>query len=258
VQTAFLIEPKLFGPLLLDFGVAMLHAGASSMRIRLTMKRFAAAYDYEPEIHIEPRSITITLHGGNDDVLFTGTRGTPFQGVNFKVLSGLSRLSWTVTDNQWSHQQVREEMDRLLGLPPYPRWIVLLVVGLAGSAFCFTFGGDISEMLITFVATICGLFVKQELVRRFFNTYIVTYVSAAVASLTTTLFFLVGVGDQLEHAFTTSMLFLIPGVPLINSFTDLIDGEILNGIERATNAFLHALAIAFGLSTVVWLFNLYG
>jgi uncharacterized membrane protein YjjP (DUF1212 family) len=252
-----IIDPPVFGPLLLDLGVAMLHSGASGMRIRLTMKRFAAAYDYEPEIHLAPRSITLTLHGPNDEVVFTGTRSTPFQGVNFKVLSGMSRLSWSVTDGRWSEQKIRAEIDRLLGLPPYSRWVVLLVVGLAGAGFCFTFGGDRNEMTIVFVATIFGLFVKQELVRKKFNTYIVTYLSSTIAGVTTSVMYLAGVGSQLEHAFATSVLFLIPGVPLINSFTDLIDGDILLGVERATNALLHALAIAFGLTTVVYLSNLY-
>ena len=67
-----------------------------------------------------------------------------------------------------------------------------------------------------------------------------------------------GTGIQLEHAFATSVLFLIPGVPMINAFTDLIDGNILNGMDRGINALMHAMAIAIGLTTVMFIFNIRG
>ena len=67
-----------------------------------------------------------------------------------------------------------------------------------------------------------------------------------------------GTGLKLEHAFTTSVPFLIPGVPMINSFTDLIGGEILNGIERGFNVLIHAPAIAIALSTAMVIYNFQG
>jgi len=79
-----------------------------------------------------------------------------------------------------------------------------------------------------------------------------------VASLFTATFHQAGLGMSLEHAFSTCVLFLIPGVPLINAFTDLLDGNILNGMVRGVNALLFALAIAFGLLTTIIIYNLNG
>jgi uncharacterized membrane protein YjjP (DUF1212 family) len=67
------------------------------------------------------------------------------------------------------------------------------------------------------------------------------------ASLISGLFRKLGIGNTMEHAFAASVLFLIPGVPLINSFSDLIEDNILNGIVRAINGLLIAFAIALGL-----------
>ena len=249
------VEARYFGPLLLDIGIALLRSGASSTRIRITMLRLAAAYQFDLHLDMGPKSISLSLHSRDEKELFNGTRSTPTQGVNFKVISGISRMSWAVTEKKWSTKEIRDELDRLLGLSHYQRFVVLLFVGIAGSAFCYTFGGNTIEMLITFGATFCGLFVKQELMKRSYNTYFCTYLSTLAAALFTGAFYKAGTGLQLEHAFATSVLFLIPGVPLINSFTDLIDGEILNGIERGFNALIHALAIAFGLSTVMLIYN---
>jgi uncharacterized membrane protein YjjP (DUF1212 family) len=45
-------------------------------------------------------------------------------------------------------------------------------------------------------------------------------------------------------------------VPLINCFTDLIDGNILNGLIRGINALMFALAIALGLLAAMLIYNL--
>jgi len=136
--------------------------------------------------------------------------------------------------------------------------IILCFVGLAGAAFCYTFGGNTIEMLITFGATFCGLFVKQQLTKYSINPYMCIYLAALVASLFTGAFHKAGLNVNLEHAFSTCVLFLIPGVPLINCFSDLIDGNILNGVVRGVNALIIALAIALGLSTTIIMYNLYG
>jgi uncharacterized membrane protein YjjP (DUF1212 family) len=77
-------EPKEFGALLLDVGVSLLNSGASCSRIRITMTRFALAYDYVPHITIGPKSVSLTLDDNDGIPLFNGIRSTPAQGVNFQ------------------------------------------------------------------------------------------------------------------------------------------------------------------------------
>ncbi|MEN9443917.1 MAG: hypothetical protein RIS47_807, partial [Bacteroidota bacterium] len=59
-----------------------------------------------------------------------------------------------------------------------------------------------------------------------------------------------------EHAFATSVLFLVPGVPLINSFTDVIDGNISIGVARGINGLMIAFAIALGLSVAMLIYHI--
>ena len=245
-----------FGLLLIDIGASLQSAGASSSRIRITMERFAQARQLKSHFVIGPKSIAVTLISANGVTEFTGLHSSAAAGVNFKLLSGLSRLSWRFVEEPMTIQQVRDELSRLTSLPHYPRWLSLIMVSLAGAAFCFTFGGDAKQMCITFIATFFGLFVNQELKKNKFNPYLCTYVSATTAALVTALFFAAGLNLRLAHAYSTCVLFLIPGVPLINAFSDLIDGEILHGLERGTNALLHTLAIAAGLSTILMIFNI--
>ena len=49
----------------------------------------------------------------------------------------------------------------------------------------------------------------------------------------------------------TSVLFLVPGVPLINGVIDIVEGHILIGCSRLINALLLIICIAIGLSATL-------
>jgi uncharacterized membrane protein YjjP (DUF1212 family) len=177
-------------------------------------------------------------------------------GVNFKVLSGISRMSWRVQDEDWDLDQIKQELVRLKSLHHYPRWLILLLVGLAGASFCRLFGGGWVEMLVAFIATFAGLFVRQEAIKRNFNPYICVFMASTIASIFSGFAVKLGIGAHPELAFATSVLFLVPGIPLINSFTDLIDGNISIGIVRGTNGMLIAFSIALGLLAAMVIFKI--
>lgn len=249
--------PAEFGPLLLEIGTSLLQSGAGSKRVSLTLHRLASATSFQPHVGVAPRAVTVTLNNEAGSTLFSATHAIAAQGVNFRIISGISRLSWDFTEQQMTVAQARAELNRLRQLPHYHRALTLLVVALAGAAFCFTFGGSWQDMLVTGCATLAGLLVKQELVKKQFNPFIVTFISAWVAASLTGLLFQWGWGHQLEYALATCVLFLVPGVPLINGFTDLVDGYILNGLDRGINAVMHAMAIAFGLVLTIKMMNLH-
>ncbi|MGL4484689.1 MAG: threonine/serine ThrE exporter family protein [Anaerovoracaceae bacterium] len=250
-------EANEIGALLLDIGTALLSSGASCARILVTINRIATNYNYIAYTSITHKSISLTLHNEDDKiVLFSGLRTIAAQGVNFRTIAAISRLSWKTIDENLVIHEVKEKLQKILTNPHYPRGVILFFVSIAGAAFCFSFGGDAKAMLITFCATFVGLFVRQEAVKYKFNAYICVFLGALSASLFSGAFIETGKDIYAEHAFATSVLFLIPGVPLINCFTDLIDGNILNGIVRGINALIFAFAIALGLLSALLIYNL--
>ncbi|ANE50342.1 threonine/serine ThrE exporter family protein [Flavisolibacter tropicus] len=251
-------ESKELGALLLDIGISLLQAGANCSSIRTTMKKFAAVYHYIPHIAIGSKSISLALNDINGITIFNGIRSASGHDIDFTLISGISSLSRKVEEKELTIQELKNELSKIQVAGRYPRIVTLCFVSLAGAAFCYTFGGSWIEMIITFGATFCGLLAKQQLAKYKFNPYVCTYVGATVASLFTSIFYSAGLTIAPVQAFSTCVLFLIPGVLLINSLTDLIDGNIINGIAKGVSALMFALAIAFGLSTTIILFKLNG
>ncbi len=248
-------EIKNLGGLLLEIGCLLMSSGANTTRIRLTMNRIASVFGYSAEVFITHRALTLTLNDKRNEDVFNSTKRTPAHGVNFRVVSGISRMSWSVVQENWSIEKIRKEVKRLIALPHYPRPFVLLMVGLAGASFCRLFGGTAMEMGISFLATVFGLLVRQEAHHRQFNPYLCVYFSALTAALVAGAFMPFGLLNRLEHAFATSVLFLIPGVPLINAFSDLIDGNFLTGISRFAHGLIIALCIALGLASAIFIYG---
>jgi len=256
METSEWNDAKQMGPFLLNAAVALLRSGASSDRIRINIERLAAVSQYTLQISVSPLAIALSLTDVSGHIFYHGTGTIPAQGVNFHVISGISHLSWDVCEGKAGETESWEKLKEILAKPHYNRWLLLLVVSIAGAAFCYTFGGNAIEMTIGFFATFFGLFCKQELVKHSYNTYIITYVSAVTAGVFVGFMHLIFPELKMEHAFSTCVLFLVPGVPLINAITDLIEGYTLNGVARGVSALLHALAIASGLVTVLFLFNI--
>ncbi len=245
-----------FGNALLDVGAALMSSGASTHRTRLTLERLANGLGFKIELLITQRALMVTVVDDEQEHLVSRLKRTSPHGVNFKIVSGISRMSWHVLEENWTIEQIEIELRRLKKLPHYPRWVVLTVVGLAGAAFCRIFGGGLLDMLVAFSATLAGLFVRQTAVYKKFNPYISIYFASLTASLIAGSAEFFAIGSNYDAAFSTSVLFLVPGVPMINAVTDMMDGNIQNGIVRLFNGLIIAFAIAMGVFTARFLFNL--
>jgi len=243
-------DAQLVGNVLLEIGALLMSSGGNSNRIRVTIERIANGLGYKTELLITHRALMLTVLDKDQQYFFSRLKRTSPHGVNFRMVSGISHLSWNVLEQNWTVAQITEELNRLKALPHYPRLVVLGLVGLAGSAFCRIAGGSYIEMLVTFIATVIGLFVRQEAMRAKFNPYMCVYFASVTASLIAGLAEIYHIGAQPDKAFATSVLFLVPGVPLINSVTDLLEGNLQNGIIRGINGLIIAFSIAMGLFTV--------
>jgi uncharacterized membrane protein YjjP (DUF1212 family) len=243
------------GNILLDVGAALMSSGASTHRTRLTLERLATGLGFKIELLITQRALMVTVIDKDQEHFFSRLKRTSPHKINFKIVSGISRMSWRVFDGEWTLDQVATELRRLKKLPHYPQWLVITTVGLAGAAFCHIFGGGFTDMAVAFTATSAGLFVRHRATLKKFNPYISVFFAAFTASLIAGFAEFFNFGNHPEAAFSTSVLFLVPGVPLINSVTDMMDGNIQNGIVRMVNGLIIAFAIAMGVFTVRILFS---
>ena len=245
------------GEMLLEIGSLLMVSGANTERVKITMCRIAGAFDCDSDLLITPHALMLTLTYKDQIKTFTRVKWVPNMHLNFNLISDISTMSWKIVEEKWSVERINNEIKMLDRSPLYPRLLVLFLVALAGASFCRLFGGGMTEMILCFSGTFLGLFVRQETMKLKFNFYLCVFFAALTSSFVIGLYsFLKPDGDYV-HALSTSVLFLIPGVPMINSFSDLIDGNILNGTTRGVNVLVIAFAIALGLMVSLLIFNIH-
>ncbi|MFN8255371.1 MAG: threonine/serine exporter family protein [Bacteroidales bacterium] len=250
------VEIKKAGNILLEIGALLMSSGASTGRIRVTINRISESLGYRSELLITHRALMISVSDKEGNLQYSSLKRTSPHGVNFKLVSGISRMSWKIVDEKWPVDQIIKDVNRIKTLPHYPRIVILLFVALAGASFCRLFGGGLIEMLVAFTATFSGLFVRQEAQKKEFNPYLCVLFAAFTATFIAGASVFYGIGRSAEEAFATSVLFLIPGVPFINAFTDMIDGNISAGMARMIHGLIISFAIALGMVISILIFNL--
>ena len=230
----------------------MLGAGVHTSRVVRNSKRIGEALGTEVRIHTSQKTATLTVCEKGGSTMSTRVLDIPGFPISFEWNADLSALSWAAYDNDMSLEAIRHKFDELISKPKINPWFVLFMVGLANASFCRLFGGGVWAMLIVFTSTLVGFFTRQHLTRRGVNHYIVFIVSAFVASLCASSALSLGI-ESAEIALATSVLYLVPGVPLINGVIDITDGHIQIGISRLVNALMLIVCIAIGMSGTLML-----
>ena len=230
----------------------MLGAGVHTSRVVRNSKRIGGALGVDVSVHTSQKTATLTVSGKDNGLHDTRVVDIPPFPISFEWNADLSALSWAAHDEEMSLDAIRHKFDELVSKPKMNPIFVLFMASLANASFSRLFGGDIWAMLITFTATMVGFFTRQHLTRKKVNHYIVFIASAFVASICASTALALGI-DTAEIALATSVLYLVPGVPLINGVIDITDGHIQIGISRLVNAFMLIICIAIGMSVTLML-----
>lgn len=160
-------------------------------------------------------------------------------GVNHRLDHAMRGLATRVSQGGMTVEEVEREMDRLAReTPRHPLWLVALAVGLACAAFGRLLGIDWLAFGPVFLGGGVGQGLRMLLLRRGINAYVVATVIGFLASV------IAGFGAHLLGSATVNLsmmaaiLLLVPGVPVTNAQTDVMDGYPSMGSARAVSVLM--------------------
>lgn len=234
---------------LLEYSTSLMGVGVQTSRVVKNTTRIAEAYGFDIDMTLFQKSIIMTL-ADKEDPLHPKTSVDKIKSLalNFEIISTLSALSWYIYDNHIPLSEAKHRFQGIMAKPRLSRWVVLFLVSCANASFCRLFGGDGMAMGVVFIATLVGFFIRQEMMARHMNHLLVFVTSSFIASMIGGSAVYLHLGTTPTIALASSVLYLIPGVPLINSVIDVLDGHVLAGTSRFINACLLIICIAVGLS----------
>lgn len=243
--------------LLLDMGTVLLVSGAHCGRVKRNIERVAEKWGYNVEIFLSFTGLMLSIQDTQHPTRRVARfKSCPLLGVHFGKVTEISLLTWHVLEQDLSIDDVEKRLNEIKTMPHHPRWVVLLGVGAACAGLCLLVGGSWKDAGVAFIASFCGMFVRQEILKLRFNPMIGFIAASFTTTLISGLNMVYHFGASPEKALATAVLYMVPGVPLINCTIDLIEGYIPTSMARGVNGGFVLLCIAVGMSMSILLLGI--
>lgn len=231
--------------LVIFLGTRLLESGAESNLIRELMLRTSRIMGADDtEISLSSSSMVLTIY--KKGKWTTLTSRCPERGVNMNIVTQLQQAvvhceRGDITRDEMEHRIKNVSSRR------YPLWVTVPLIGLSCAVFSVLAGGDMPVFITTFVAASVGRIIFTLLSRDRFNPVIGSFAAAFVCTLLAGFAMLAHLGNEPETAVYSAVLMLVPGFPLVNSFSDMLKGFKNMGVARLVSATLLTLATALGI-----------
>lgn len=241
--------------LLTEIGEMMITSGAHTARIIRNLERIAKGLGYHCELVLTYTGIVISVYKENKLKAHTLARTVKAKGLNFETISEISILSWDVLENKISISEIKSILKKIKEKKVYSNLQLYVLAPFASVALCMLFDGDWLQSLIVYISTLCGYFARRTLMLKHHNHIFAFFIGATISTLIihfSGIFFNI----QVKEALVVSVLYLIPGAVMINSFIDYLEGYFESGTARFIYSLMIVLMIAFGFFTSAMIFDL--
>lgn len=237
------------------FGASALRAGNTAARTRELIEEMALKLGFrELAASLSLDSITINARHSGQWTAMMRMLGPP--GINARRIAELEQLAKTIEPGT-APRDIAARLEGIDKAPSlYSRAQIALAIALASGSFAFLNGVGVPEILAAAAGGGIGQLLRWSLAHRQLNQYGVAALTAVAASGSYVLLALLaeacGVGI-VGHStgLIASVLFLIPGFPLIAALFDLLQYQTVAALSRLAYGLMILLAVAFGLSFVI-------
>jgi uncharacterized membrane protein YjjP (DUF1212 family) len=240
---------------LLRFGALMLRAGNTATGTREWLDVIARKMGFDAVwVSLSFDSITASVRRAGEWITAMREIGPP--GINAWRIAELEQLAKTAGP-ELSPRDIAVRLSEIEStMPRYSAVQIAAAVGAASGGFAFLNGAAVPELIAATIGGGAGQGLRWWLSRRQVNHYGAAAICAVAASgvyvLAAALARSLGVGfAHYPAGFIASVLFLIPGFPLIAALFDLLQYQAVAAVSRLAYGVMILLAVAFGLSIVI-------
>lgn len=246
--------------LALQAGEIMMKSGAEIYRVEDTITRICRACKIPyVECFTTTTGIFLSIDSGLEDSdMHTFIKRIRATSIDLTKISKINNFSRAFTTTDLSIDDGFKVIKEIGAIKPLPFSLRALGASLISAFFCLMLGGALMDSIC---AAVIGLVVYTaasgvELLQ--FNPFIRIFFGCALCTLFSLFAINMGVGMNLDPMIIGSITMFLPGVALTNAARDLLSGDMLAGIARATEALISAIAIAGGVGVILKISHIAG
>lgn len=226
-------------------GKIMMESGSEVYRVEDTMKRIARNAGLQDiQTYVTATGLFVGSPSEEKSQLIEITR----QSINLEKVAAVNRGSRLFAAGEISLRDLYYALDFVDdNTADFPYWWNVIAAGIVSCTLMIILQGDWQDFIPTFIIGALGFtvhnFVGKKLRMYFFNDFFAALFIGALANI----FVSLGWAFNVNSIIIGSIMPLVPGLAITNSFRDIMAGHLISGIARATEALFVAGAIGGGI-----------
>lgn len=230
-----------------EFAAALSACGGTNAQTSSCVAFLCGHFGISAEVTEFPQHILLSSVDYKNEETFSMCEKIKESPLDFDRVIKLSRLAKKAANENMSAEHFYEEFQEILKAKRLNPNIVLLLASLANASFCRLFNGDFYAMGIVVVATACGFFLRRTLCGILGMDFrLGTICAAVISTIIGTSGYAFHLGETPNIALATSVLYLVPGIPFINSFSNLLNGMFLGCISQFFKGSILTVCLSLG------------
>ncbi|GEK91979.1 threonine/serine exporter family protein [Alkalibacterium kapii] len=235
-----------------EAGRVMLENGAETYRVEDTLYRIAKSYQFDNiNVFVVPTAVIITIQD-DDGQDYTELLRMNDRNTNLEKVSMVNDLSRQLAKKPLPPEKVNKKLANIINTPTnFTRFQRNIAMAFACGGFTLLFGGSFMDVLPAFIAGGLGHYLF-EVVNNWTNvSFFAEMVASFFIGLMSVIFVRLGFGLDENVIIIGSVMSLVPGMAITNSFRDLMAGHLLAGVAVLAKALITAGAIGIGIAIVL-------
>ncbi len=229
--------------LCLELGAGLLENGAETSRVEESIRLAAAALGSTAETMVTPTGITVCF--GREETI-TRVLRIKERTINLDKVASLNSLSRGLDRQHLDLSRVRGRVEKIRRREStYTWWQQFSATALVCACFALSLGGGPWEALFSITAGCLGKVFFDRFgsgFPSFLSLFFVGFLSTVLGLVAYVL-----VDGQTEAVVVGSLLHRMPGLAIVAAAKDLMSGELVAGVARASEALVVTLGMASGV-----------
>jgi len=230
--------------LYVKLGMMLYEAGASVHRTIDSVRYCAQTFgDNDIHVFVNYESIEVSRRDRNYTHFRMHAIKAPIK-MNAASLHKISRLLISIRQSNENLASVNEKLVAISKPSTVvPKLVTILAVGLACSTVAQLSHADFSALWIVMIAASFGYAAKLYAIAKTENIYLTVLLSAIVTTGIAFVLLKITGSETKETALVSSVLFLVPGLVLINSGLDILRNHMVCGMARVNSVLVQILIL---------------
>lgn len=236
---------------IMDIGELLLMHGAEVSRVEDTIMRLCSAYGFaRSDVFTITSSIVVTAMCA-DGKAITQTRRIRERDTDLGKVAKVNALSRRICAEPIALEDFQEKIQEIQNMKSAPVRLQLGMYMMISASLSVFFGGS---WLDGFAAALSGIVLFAALkgsTALKLNSIIQNMICSGITAVAVLLLVRAGIGVHPDKIMIGNIMLVIPGIQLMTSLRDMINGDTISGLLNMSEALLKAISVAMGFTIVL-------